>query len=397
MIDPPPLNRPLQNLIGGLKIKCVHSDSKEGGGQQEPPTRRRRTTGSGEAVEGEAKEPEVCKWEGPVSEYHQHVKSCPFRIVYCTFCFARIEHRFLEHHETAICPYRIITCGKCGEKVRFRMVSVHNRYSCPEVDVKCEHCNLQMKRKELGKGGEQDPLTDNCINRFTGHYKVCPKYPIRCEFWNVGCRHRGPREEIRAHHADEARYHARLVSDAFHWKSASVSWIVDPSLVVGTESVIIDSPQIIVEGIPCNFLARLHLEGESLKIELCIVDPTSEGVRRPSLFFRAISITSALCAEAIDEEEPWFDCKADDFGDSSSPIVKSSSSSRSVVKSALSICQRETETGPNGETEKMIATRKNILGGEDWDESRYEEVEFRIDFQVKVQGRQTLVTLAPEY
>ena len=257
-----------------------------------------------------------------------------------------------------------------------------------------------MKRKDLGEGDEQEPLTDNGINRFTGHCKVCPKYPIRCEFWDVGCRHKGPREEIRGHHANEAQYHARLVSDALHWKSASVSWTIDPTLVVGTESIIIESPQISVEGIPCNFLARLHLEGESLKIELRIVDPTSEGVRRPSLLFRAISITSTLCAEAIDEEEPWFDCKADDVGDSSSPIVKSSSSSRSVVKSALSICQRGTETRLNAETQKIIATRKNILGtAEDWDESRYERyeiVEFQIDFQVKAEGRQSLFTVAPE-
>ena len=92
MIDPPPLNRPLQNLIGGLKIKCVHSDSKEGDGDQhQPPSSRRRTTESGEAVEGEEKELEVCAWEGPVSEYHRHVKSCPFRIVGCHYCFASMH------------------------------------------------------------------------------------------------------------------------------------------------------------------------------------------------------------------------------------------------------------------------------------------------------------------
>lgn len=204
---------------------------------------------------------------------------------------------------------------------------------------------------------------------------------------------------MRDHHADNARYHARLVSDAIYWKSASASWRVDPSLITGTESIIIDSPQISVEGIPCNFLARLHLEDDSLKIELCTVDPTLEGVLRPFLLFRAISITSMLFDDdapgVIGTDGPWFECKADDFGDSSSPIRKSPLS-RSLGKSTLSMCRKKAEAGPNDEMEKILATRRNVLGAEFMDEEHYEEVKFLIDFQVKVEGRQHLLTLAPE-
>ena len=296
MLDPAPLNRPLENMISGLKLCCENSvPKKKEGDPQEPPATRRRTTESGKAVEGDKekkREEEVCEWQGLVSDYRQHIKSCPFRIVKCPLkCHAKIEYRFLDHHKEHECPYRRVTCDRCGRNnIHLGALDYHQLRHCPESDVKCRYCQLEMKRKELGKFGLTDAHTDNCIDNFSGHYKVCPKCPVRCEFWDVGCRHEGPREQMTEHHAQKARYHAKLVNDTVKWQSTRISWDVAARHFMGAPSCVIDSPSVTVFGTPYKFFARLYLAGESVEIELCIDGPHSQH----EVALRAVSISATI-------------------------------------------------------------------------------------------------------
>ena len=147
MFNPAPPIRPLENLIGGLKLCCENSvPKKTEDDRQEPPATRRRTTESGEAVEGDKKkgeEEEVCKWQGLVSEYRQHMKSCPFRIVKCPLkCKAKMEHRLLDHHKKNECLYRTVPCDRCKAEVEYRLLDHHQENDClhaedgtPSVDA----------------------------------------------------------------------------------------------------------------------------------------------------------------------------------------------------------------------------------------------------------------------
>ena len=187
MIVPAPLNRPLGNLIGELKLCCENSvPKKNGDDRQEPSATRRRTTESGNAVEGdkEKKEEEVCAWQGLVSGYRQHMKSCPFRFVKCPLkCKAKMEYRLLDHHKEHECPRRTLTCDRCGKNnIRHDRFDAHQLHYCPESDAKCSYCQLKMKRKELGKGGFMDNLTENAPTHFRGTIRSALNIPSDANF-----------------------------------------------------------------------------------------------------------------------------------------------------------------------------------------------------------------------
>jgi hypothetical protein len=52
--------------------------------------------------------------------------------------------------------------------------------------------------------------------KYTGHYKVCPKLIVRCEFYDQCCRDFIKREDLDEHHAKYARMHAKLIADTFN-------------------------------------------------------------------------------------------------------------------------------------------------------------------------------------
>ena len=97
---------------------------------------------------------------------------------------------------------------------------------------------------------------------------------------------------MRDHHADNARFHAKLVSDAINWQSTTAHWDVSPRLIAGIENRVIDSPPIPVFGLPYQFFARLHLDGEKVEIELRLQEAQQpNGVERPTVLLRDISIS----------------------------------------------------------------------------------------------------------
>ena len=103
--------------------------------------------------------------------------------------------------------------------LKFNALTSHAADSCPERTVSCNYCSVKLKKKNLGLIKGRDPrrgdmlflgaVTDEDV---TGHYKVCPKIPLSCEFHPFGCSIKIFRQRMAAHHAEKAQHHAALVA-----------------------------------------------------------------------------------------------------------------------------------------------------------------------------------------
>jgi hypothetical protein len=109
----------------------------------------------------------------------------------------------------------------------------------------CGFCGEKVLREDLGKRPSErcvdDPPGGQSSEeaKYTGHYKVCPKLIVRCEFYDQGCTDFIRREDLDAHHAKYARTHAMLIADNFNriredhrWYSiTTVKWRI-PAIIV---------------------------------------------------------------------------------------------------------------------------------------------------------------------
>lgn len=85
--------------------------------------------------------------------------------------------------------------------------------------MSCNYCSVKLKKKNLGLIKGRDPLRGDLLFMgavtdadVTGHYKVCPKIPLSCEFHPFGCSVKIFRQRMAAHHAEKAQHHAALVA-----------------------------------------------------------------------------------------------------------------------------------------------------------------------------------------
>jgi hypothetical protein len=96
---------------------------------------------------------------------------------------------------------------------------------------------MKMLRIELGEkplGLEYDDLPDACSKserKYSGHYRFCPKMPLKCDFYNHGCTQEIRREDLEDHHAKSGRKHAQLVAEDKGWQSQTINWDV-PSAII---------------------------------------------------------------------------------------------------------------------------------------------------------------------
>ena len=219
---------PLQNIIETLQVKCPNQAEAEGeeSGENEaeqPPTKSRRRSKSSRSSPSNKKSSSCCDWTGPLSELDKHKTSCKLELVPCTNegCKEKIPRRNMKKH-LAVCDHRLSRCNKCKQNVPHHTLTDHK---CPKEMTACPYCDKRMLRQELlGRGAPDYMPVGWCVHmeayaptdeESEGHYTVCPKVPLGCEFHNQGCTKRILREDLARHHAEDAQAHARLIAMDF--------------------------------------------------------------------------------------------------------------------------------------------------------------------------------------
>lgn len=164
----------------------------------------------------------ACGWSGPHVEHLEHqLADCPKYPVVCGLedtedpagacghrC-AREEMRGPAGHEAA-CPYRALRCRNCGLYVSAFRMAEHLRESCPFGQRECDRCGAQVLRRMWAAH-----RAENCA---LGGLADCPFAPYGCEARIAA----GAPSELRAHLAEAAPVHLRLLLDSVTAGQATV-------------------------------------------------------------------------------------------------------------------------------------------------------------------------------
>ena len=288
------LNRPLQNMIGRLRVQCKHAASSD----DEPASNRQRTEDGACARGG-------CVWTGTLDTLAAHLADdCRFADMLCgnEGCLERMQRNALEAHRLT-CPHRLVECEDCKESVKAKSLEKH-RSTCPKVTVTCPCCNESMLREKLGTGinltcfglfigggvREHDPrdLDTPKESRLSGHFLTCPRLPILCAFRKFGCRHVSERKDYAVHHAEAATSHAELVgtemerlskeiNDTTQWKEMDMRWSIPRVRLAGSGRKVLKSQTTPVAGY--DMYLKLVAQEEEVKIYVCAEDPLTTPVQ----------------------------------------------------------------------------------------------------------------------
>ncbi len=126
-------------------------------------------------------------------DFHLLTK-CPNRPHSCTKCQKKMEFRNVESHELNECPKRQYTCPHCREAGAYDERTTTHLEVCPKVEITCKKCSLQIFRCD-----ESDHSLD------------CPNEPVRCTYYNIGCKEKPLRKDV-TKHEENAQLHFSLAT-----------------------------------------------------------------------------------------------------------------------------------------------------------------------------------------
>ncbi|KAJ1478779.1 hypothetical protein T484DRAFT_1960447, partial [Baffinella frigidus] len=228
--------RPLEGLIGQLRIRCMHGpEEEEGGGKGGAPPRAKRARlehakleplqsmsaddlrdelgRQGMATGGErgelvarldekrrndagGEEAQSCGWRGRVCELPGHLgESCAYERVACPNAVAGCKESMLRKdaalHASETCEYRNSICSHCRNPFEARALPEHET-SCPEAGLECPNagCGVMVTRRSMGE-----------------HRGGCGREKVECPC--PGCEERMARAEVIEHVEGAGAVHLR--------------------------------------------------------------------------------------------------------------------------------------------------------------------------------------------
>ncbi len=124
-----------------------------------------------------------------------------------------------------MCLFVEVSCTKkCGEKMLRKELQDHEDNKCPNRLVQCQYCNTEGMHKEITTKFHLDKcffLPISCPNNcgyekiprmnLADHQKVCPLEPVKCPFFEAGCRKFLARKDLAEHKASNTEHHLELV------------------------------------------------------------------------------------------------------------------------------------------------------------------------------------------
>lgn len=276
-------NRPLRGMIDALRVGCAEGRDEGAKLAMKKSRTDNDTSSSGDPAAADNdnnNDSSGCKWEGKLGDWRDtHQKECPFVVVRCPDkCGKMLPRADLEEHKKE-CSNRKVECEFCHKMIFYWNLTVHKECVCPQAKVKCDYCEQETTREELGvRGGcprekfQSYGLDINERSKVTGHFAVCPKMMLNCEF--DGCDAIFKRGDAATHHAEKAQYHAALVNHAIdnlnRWDWVQMNWAVPRSKLTGSKIKVLRSEALSGASKYDLYLKLyLHGPGEPIKIAIC--------------------------------------------------------------------------------------------------------------------------------
>ena len=127
-----------------------------------------------------------------------HLEKCLFVEVLCTKkCGEILLRKECQNHEDNKCPNRLVQCQYCNTMGMHKEITAkHHLDECPRFPTSCpNNCGHEkVQRKNL-----------------VGHESKCPLEPVKCPFFDAGCKEVILRKDLEAHKAWSTDHHLELV------------------------------------------------------------------------------------------------------------------------------------------------------------------------------------------
>ena len=209
--------------------------------------------------------------------------------------------------------------------------------------MSCSYCSVQLKKKNLGTIKGRDPVRSDLafLNvgavtdaDVTGHFKVCPKIPLSCEFHPFGCSIKIFRQRMAAHHVEKAQHHAALVTkktkaiedsmakmkrelqtkveNAGKRIKKNLLWRVDREQLRGEGNKSISSKTFTVAGYDLQF--NLTAVGQAVTVGLDVVSaPSYDTIALENISFEGTAcVDGENCVEVFFCRDSYVDDELDD-------------------------------------------------------------------------------------
>ncbi len=132
-----------------------------------------------------------------LSECNQHLEKCLFVEVSCTKkCGEIMIRKELQDHEDNKCPNRLVQCQYYSIMGVYKEITTkHHLDKCPNFPIYCpNNCRHEKLQRWF----------------LAGHQKVCPLEPVKCPFFEAGCRKLIARKDLTTK-ASNTEHHLELV------------------------------------------------------------------------------------------------------------------------------------------------------------------------------------------
>ena len=143
-------------------------------------------------------EKEGCKWQGEVNNIDTHLRSCQFEGVKCENhgCEKNFQRQFVKSHMDFECPYRDVSCQHCCSIGAHFFIEGKHKDECPKFPMPCPNgCDVgTVAREDVDK-----------------HRKICSLEMIECEYYDMGCKAKIARKDIKTHNREKVDEHLNFV------------------------------------------------------------------------------------------------------------------------------------------------------------------------------------------
>ncbi|XP_077530669.1 TNF receptor-associated factor 2-like isoform X2 [Haemaphysalis longicornis] len=127
-----------------------------------------------------------CTYQGTFKDVLVHYKSCALKTkVECPLCKSFHDRKILVTHMAENCPKRVVECKFCNSDIEAWEKEIHEG-SCRHRPGTCNYCL-------------QEFLTN--IELEEEHQPQCPKMPVKCSFYQLGCSFSAARSDVVVHEA----------------------------------------------------------------------------------------------------------------------------------------------------------------------------------------------------
>ena len=145
--------------------------------------------------------PNMCRWQGPLSEFDSHLVKCQFLWVKCSLgCDSMMPRQSVDIHMRDKCPFRPAVCQYCSTTGTHQYINDEHNELCLNELVPCpNNCEVKVvPRRDKEK-----------------HKDICPLKSIECEYHDIGCAELVTRKYLKQHNEEEFLSHLTLTNTDF--------------------------------------------------------------------------------------------------------------------------------------------------------------------------------------